>query len=124
MKRRRVLALVIVAVLAGALAFLALRASPYVQYVPWVPRRLGVWADSNGIVRNIVAFFALGLAVFLLVGRRVWHVIAACAFGTAVEVAQIWIPSRAFDWRDIVASIAGILLAWPLAWLLHRRRSA
>lgn len=121
MKRRRVVALLIVLTLAGLLAFFALRASPYLQYIPWMPRGIGVWADSHGISRNVVAFFVLGLATFLLVGRGILVVATAAVFATAVEVAQIWIPSRAYDPKDIVASIAGLLAAWPIAWLLNRR---
>jgi VanZ family protein len=121
-KRSRVAAILAVAALAAVLAFFALRASPYLQYIPWMPRSVGIWADSHGISRNVVAFFVLGLATFLLVGRGLIAVIALCAFGTAVEVAQIWIPSRAFDPKDIAASVAGILAAWPLAWLVRSRR--
>lgn len=121
---RRALALVAVAVLAGLIAFFALRSSPYLQYIPWMPRGLGRWADSHGIARNFVAFFALALAVFLIVGRRVPHVAILCLFATALEVSQLWIRGRVFDWRDIVISIAGILAAWPLAWLCTRQRPA
>lgn len=124
MNRRRALSLLVLAALTGAIAFFALRPSPYLQYIPWMPRHLGVWADSHGVGRNVVAFFVLGLAAFAVVGRSLGHVLAVCAFATAVEVAQIWIPSRAFDWKDIGASLLGIALAWPLAWLLTRRRSA
>ena len=123
MTRSRIIALAGVAVLAAMLAFFALRASPYLQYIPWMPRRIGVWADSHGISRNAVAFFALGLATFLLVGRGPWLVLLVCAFGTAIEVAQIWIPSRAFDPKDIAASVGGVLAAWPVAWLALRRRA-
>ena len=104
----------IVLVLGGAIAFLALRSSPYLQYVPWMPRRIGVWADSNGIVRNIAAFFVFALAVFLLVGRRAGHVAVLCLFATAIEMAQLGIKGRVFDWRDILASMGGIILAWPI----------
>lgn len=117
----RVWRLLLAAALIGAIGFLALRTSPYLQYVPWMPRRVGVWADSNGIVRNVVAFVALGLAVFVLVGRG-WRVaLALAAFGAGVEVAQRWIPGRVFDWRDIAASVAGVLLAWIAVWPLRRR---
>lgn len=121
MPRRRLIAVLAVAALAAVLAFFALRSSPYLQYIPWLPRGIGVWADSNGIVRNVAAFFGLGLATFLLVGRRAAHVLALCAFATALEVSQLWIRGRVFDWRDIVASIAGIALAWPIVWLVRRR---
>ena len=119
--RSRVLRLVLVAGLAATIAFLALRTSPYVQYLPWMPRRLGIWADHHGIVRNVAAFFAFSLAVYFLLGRGGWTVAALCAFATAVEVAQRWIPGRVFDWWDILASIAGVLIAWLLAWLLRFR---
>jgi glycopeptide antibiotics resistance protein len=107
---------------AAAIAFLALRSSPYLQYIPWMPRAIGVWADSNGILRNVAAFFALGVLIFVFLGRRPIHVLAAIGFGTALEVAQLWIPGRVFDGWDIAASTAGILLAWPVSWLLCRCR--
>jgi glycopeptide antibiotics resistance protein len=115
------LQLAVVIVLAGTVAFLALRTSPYLQYVSWMPRWVGVWADSNGILRNCVAFFALALLVYFLVGRRPLQVAALAVFATAVEVAQLWVRGRVFDWWDIVASIGGILLAWPIAWVLRAR---
>lgn len=104
------------------IAFLALRRSPYLQYIPWMPRSLGIWADHHGVLRNTAAFFAFALAVLGALGPRGVHVGALCLFGTAIEVAQIWIPSRTFDWRDIVASIAGVLLAWPFVWLWRKWR--
>lgn len=123
MSHRVVVKVLVVVGLTAAIAFLALRSSPYLQYVPWMPRRLGVWADSNGVARNAVAFFGLGLAVFLLVGRRIAHLAALCVFSAAIEVAQRWIPGRVFDWQDIVAGTIGILLAWPVAWAVRRRSS-
>ena len=116
--------IVLVVALAGVLAFLALRTSPYLQYIPWMPRRIGVWADHNGIVRNAAAFFAFALIVYLLVGRRAWQVAGLCFFATAVEVAQLWIRGRVFDWRDIAASIIGVLLAWPVAWAFRTRSTS
>jgi VanZ family protein len=118
-----VLRVTLAAGLAAVVAFLALRTSPYLQYVPWMPRRIGVWADSNGILRNVAAFLALGLVVFPLLGRGAWQVAALVAFAAGVEVAQHWIPGRVFDWRDIVASVAGVLLAWAVAWVLGRTLS-
>ena len=108
-------------ILAGVLAFFALRTSPYLQYIPWLPREIGVWADSNGILRNTAAFFAFALLVYFLVGRRWGHVLALTVFATGVELAQLWIRGRVFDWRDIVASMVGIFLAWPVAWALRPR---
>lgn len=121
MSPRRALALIAVIVLGGVVAFLALRPSPYLQYVPWMPRAVGVWADSHGIARSFVAFFLLATLTFFFVGRRLAHVAAVAVFATLVEVAQLWIPSRAFDLKDIAASLAGVVAAWPLVWLARRR---
>jgi hypothetical protein len=123
-RRQRNLRIGIVVFLAAIIAFLALRSSPFLQYIPWMPRRLGVWADHHGVSRNAVAFFGLGLAVFLLVGIRGWHFALVCGFAAGLEVAQLWIPSRRFDWRDIAVSIVGIALAWPIAWALRRWRTS
>jgi VanZ family protein len=123
-KRFRYVRAAIVLTFTVVIAFLALRTSPYLQYISWMPRRVGVWADHNGIVRNTVAFFGFSLVVLGLLGARVAHVLAICAFGTAIEVAQLWIPGRTFDWRDIAASVAGVVLAWPVAGTVRRLVSA
>ena len=123
-RRFRLLRLVLAATVLAVVAFLALRASPYLQYIPWMPRRIGIWADQHGIVRNVAAFFVLSLAVYFLVGRRAWHIGALCVFGIAIEVAQLWIRGRVFDWWDIAASVAGVLLAWPVAWIIRPRPAA
>lgn len=120
MNRHRVLALLFVAAFAGLLAFFALRSSAFFQPIEWLPRPIGRWADRHGVARNIVAFFAFGLAALAILGTRWTWVLALCAFGTALEVAQLWIPTRVFDWRDIAATVAGVLAAWPFAWLVRR----
>ena len=112
-----------VAAVFGALAvvaFLALRHSPFVDTLPWMPHWLGGWADQHGVSRNIVAFFALGLGCATLLGARTGLFVFLAAFGTAIEVAQIWIPGRTFDLRDIAATLAGLALAWIAAWSARR----
>jgi hypothetical protein len=123
-RRQRLVGIAIVIIFAGIIGFLALRRSPFLQYIPWMPRRLGIWADYHGVSRNAVAFFALGLSYFLLVGFRGWHFALLCGFAAGLEVAQLWIPSRRFDWRDIALSIVGLALAWPVAWVIRRWRSS
>ena len=113
----------LVVTLAGVIAFLALRSSPYLQYIPWMPRRVGVWADANGIVRNTVAFFGLGIAALVALRPRLWLFVVLSVFACLIEVAQLWIPGRVFDPKDIVASVAGIVLAWPVARIVRRRLS-
>lgn len=119
--RRFSLILGVLAVL--PLAYLALRPSPFVAEVSWIPPSIGEWADRNGIFRNTVAFFALGLFYFALIGRRWPHALALALFATLIEVAQIWIPHRVFDLKDIAASLAGLALAWLLVLLAFRLRT-
>lgn len=106
--------------LVGIFGFLGLRQSPQLREVAWMPEWIGQWVDSHGVMRNAVGFFGLGLAVFFLFGPSGRIAAALCVFGTVLEVAQIWIPSREFDWRDIVTSVAGVLVAWACARALPR----
>ena len=110
-----------------ALAYLSLRPSAFLTEVWWIPHWLSRWADHHGVLRNTVAFVAFGFFVFAWVGRRPLHVIALAAFAIVIEVPQIWLPQRVFDWSDIGASLGGIALAWLLVWVarqLGRLRSA
>jgi hypothetical protein len=86
-----------------------------------MPRGIGIWADRNGILRNVVAFWVLGLGVFLVLGRGGRYVLGLCVFGIALEVSQLGIRGRVFDWKDIGATLVGIFLAWVIAWLVRRR---
>lgn len=108
----RLLVLVGFAGLVGCVGFFALRASPHLTEITWLPRWLTVWADNNGVLRNVVAFAAFGLATFAVAGSGRGAVILAGVFAMAVEVVQIWLPARFFDWKDIAASWAGLAVAW------------
>ena len=127
MSRFRPLAAGLAALGLVALAYLSLRPSAFLTEVGWIPLWLSRWADHHGVLRNTVAFLAFGLFVFAWVGHRPLHVIALAAFAIVIEVAQIWLPRRVFDWSDIGASLGGLALAWLLVWAarqLGRWRSA
>ncbi len=57
---------------------------------------------------------------FACLSRRLLHLLALGVFASLIELGQLWLPRRVFDWRDIVASLAGLLCAWLLVWLGHR----
>lgn len=105
---------------AAALAYLSLRPSAFVGEVNWIPSSLGRWADRHGVLRNAAAFFVFGFFYFACLSRRGLHLIALGVFAVLIEVGQLWLPHRVFDWRDIVASLAGLVCAWLLAWLGNR----
>ena len=77
------------------IGFLAVRGSPYVAELPWIPRWLAIWADAHGVWRNVPAFGALYLVVLVGLGwnRRVIALAAVCVFAACVEFAQLLLPA-------------------------------
>lgn len=100
--------------LLGCAGFCALRASPNMTEIVWLPRWLSVWADNYGVLRNVVAFAVVGVAVMAVAGTGHRITVTLAVFATGLEVAQLWIPERWFDWKDIVASLAGLAIAWAV----------
>lgn len=96
----------------GLFMFFAWRTSPWLSELPWLPHWLSAWADEYGVARNVAAFFAFGLVGFTLLGRGWRPAVLQGVFATGLEVVQIWLPRRLFDWRDILASLFGLFLGW------------
>ncbi len=92
----------------AVIGFLALRSSPRVAELAWVPRWLSAWADHHGSLRNLPAFAALALVLILTLGRRPGSALAAL-LGVFLELAQTFISGRTFDWADIGWSLAGVV---------------
>lgn len=118
MSHTRPIVFFLVVVLALALAFLALRASPYLTEVSWVPRDVADWADRNGNFRNFPAFGLLALAMTCVMSLRSAGV-SAGGLAVIVEVAQIGIAGRTFDFEDIFWSLGGIASAVIIAAFGH-----
>lgn len=98
------------------------------------PEGNGQWADHNPVFRNTPAFAGLILLGAIVVRRKYhqWVFVGVGGIATLLEVAQIWIPKRAFDPWDIGASWLGVLLAgmvvgvWNLAlsnWFESRNKT-
>lgn len=98
----------------GVVGFLALRGSPYLGELSWIPRWLANWADSHGVLRNVPAFAALYCVVLLGLGwrKRVVALLLVCVFAACVEFGQLLLVNRSFGWDDIGASWAGACLAY------------
>ncbi len=68
----------------------------------------------------------LGYAVLTLAGllaypqRAGWVLPGVFALGVAIELAQHLTPSRSFEWLDMLANGAGVLLGFAAVWWLRR----
>jgi glycopeptide antibiotics resistance protein len=61
---------------------------------------------------NIAMFFPIGLFLLLLLGRRQWWLAIAIGFllTVGIETAQLSLPGRVSDIRDVVSNTTGATL--------------
>ena len=96
------------------------RRSSDLETIEWLPGWLhGVahWADYHGRFRNVPAYGLLSVPVLVLcttTRKRGSAVVALAMFATVMEYTQLLIPTRYFDWWDIVESWLGIVIVWIL----------
>lgn len=108
----------------GVLTYLALRASPNLSEIGWLPESLAHWADRHGVLRNLPAFAALYLVGIVAFGSgRAWPVCGlACLVAFVLEAGQLLVPARTFDLDDILFSWAGVFVVHlPLCLIRHLR---
>jgi len=72
-----------------------------------------------GVLPNLVCGAVIPLAAFLSrkslrVRDFLWMTLFSSLGLCAYEFAQIWMPRRTFDWDDVLATIAGTILALML----------
>lgn len=115
----------------GLTAFLQLRPEPSLGDIGFVPRSW-VWIfDSHDFLKNMAGFGGLAAALHLAVGdwrTETWRAAARRAawlglLVVSLELAQLGLPERSCDWRDVVAGWIGIALASALWFACARRRS-
>ncbi|MFC4224931.1 VanZ family protein [Lysinibacter cavernae] len=89
------------------------------------------WIGYNEaeFMANIAMFVPIGLFFLLLFGRRFWwlSIILSCLLTVGIETAQLVIPGRVSDPRDLVANSAGAVLGVVLGLVLtigERRKIA
>jgi glycopeptide antibiotics resistance protein len=79
---------------------------------------------------NVAMFVPIGVFLLLLAGRRRWWMAALFGVGlsASIEVAQLFLPGRVSDVRDLVSNsigtFAGVLVALLLTWPEAVRRRA
>ncbi|MFZ4650845.1 MAG: VanZ family protein [Rubrivivax sp.] len=87
------------------------------------------WWDK---LDHALAFGSLGFAGLLALRRvrlaAVWVVAGLAVLGGAIEILQMYVPSRQADLRDVYAdvigAVIGVVLALALLRLLERRAAA
>jgi len=113
--------------LLAAIATCSLAPSPNMREMAWIPQWLGEWADRNPNFRNFPVFAALAALLFLVFSvlpssfysslklkfqpfsfrTALRAAVCASALGILLEVAQLFLPHRWADWRDVFWSVAG-----------------
>ena len=79
---------------------------------------------------NAAMFVPIGVLLLLLAGRRWWWMAVLGGFGlsASIEFAQLFLPGRVSDVRDLVSNsigaLAGVLVALLLTWPEAVRRRA
>jgi glycopeptide antibiotics resistance protein len=72
------------------------------------------WVTYNGVefTANIAMFLPIGLFFLLLFGRGRWWVAMGVPFlmTLSIETAQIWIPGRVSDIRDVISNTIGAVV--------------
>jgi hypothetical protein len=129
--------------LLAAILFFTFRASANVTDLSWMPQRWGLWLDDHDEFRHFIGFAIFAAAGFLLNfdsfftrSRRRWvRRLRSSRYRTGrlgaffvmvylLELAQINMPNRDFDWLDVVNGWGGVVFAWAacVGWKFHRRR--
>lgn len=110
-----------------AVIYVSLRKSPYLAEVPLVPGWVGNYLDNHENSRHLIGYTALaGICGWTFCrgkGGRSWLVLW-CLLGLLallLETAQMALPDRHADWRDVAWSWAGSAVGAVLAWVIGDR---
>ncbi len=109
-----------------AALFLSLKRSGDVPFTRFTPDWLTLWVNHHGVMRNFSAYAALALPFLLREARfpgRVRTALLLAALAIGLECAQLFIPTRWFDLRDIATSVAGIGVVWAVLETVRRRQA-
>lgn len=97
----------------GVILWLALSANP--------PRAAGLFDFDK--LNHLVAFFALALLTEYAFPRVIviaLKLLPLLGFGMLIEVLQYWVGDRYFEWLDVMADLAGLVVFLVLRGSLRR----
>jgi hypothetical protein len=142
-KLSRIFGCVAFGLIFAVILYFTFRASSRVSELSWMPQRWGLWLDDHDEFRHFIGFAvfaAIGFVVnldtvftrsksrfirrFRSSRNRTGRLGAFLVLVYLLELAQIGMPQREFDWLDIVNGWGGIMLAWSVwfAWKTQQRR--
>lgn len=143
MKASRIAALAALILGFALILYFSFRASARVAEISWMPPRWGLWLDEHDEFRHYLGFAAFAAVVFALnfddvlnrsrsrfirrfrsSRNRTGRLGTLLVLVYALELAQINMPHRDFDWLDIVNGWGGVFTAWAVwfAWRTRQRR--
>lgn len=133
MKATRAISVLGFVLLLAAILFFTFRHSTNVSDLSWMPQRWGLWLDEHDEFRHFIGFAVFAAATFLLnfdsvfnrsrsrfirkfrsSRNRTGRLGALLVMVYALELAQLAVPGRDFDWLDVVNGWGGVLFAWSL----------
>jgi hypothetical protein len=113
--------------------YFTFRDSSRLAEISWMPKRWGIWLDDHSKFRHFVGFaafaavaFAINLDTFFTRSKhrfirrfrssryRTGRLGGMLVLVYVLELAQINMPHRDFDWLDIVNGWGGIVAAWSV----------
>ena len=111
MTRAARIARVLLVLAIGVILWLALHPSPPIS---------GLQLDK---LNHLAAFFVLALLAeyaFPSATVSALKLLPLLGFGLLIEVLQYWVGYRYFEWLDVAADAAGIVLFWVIRGTLRR----
>ena len=109
----------------GVVLFFALKPGPEVPNA-LVPEKVRVYLNTYDAVRNQLGFGLLSLAVLFSLmtksffnQRQVWAVLLIALLIPTLEFAQLWMPERHVDFKDVLngwLGLGGACAVYGIVW--------
>lgn len=148
MKLAKLASVLAFALILATIIFFTFRGSATVSDISWMPQRWGLWLDEHDKFRHFIGFAFFSAATFMLnfdatlnrsrsrfirkfrsSAHRTGRLGALLVLIYVLELAQLVMPKREFDWLDVVNGWAAVLVTWVIWFSVrsrhrqHRRRS-
>lgn len=140
MKAAKVLSALAFLLILAAILFLTFRASTNVSEFSWMPQRWGWWLDEHTAFRHFIGYAVFAATGFMLnfdavfnrsrsrfirkfrsSHNRTGRLGGFLVLVYVLELGQLAMPKREFDWLDIVNGWGGVIFAWGI-WFAYKTR--